>query len=137
MELVVIDGQGGGFGRALIAQLRCAGYKGNIAAVGTNSMATSAMLKAGATAGATGENAVIVNARRARIIAGPIGIVLSGSLMGECSAAMAAAVAESDACKVLIPVSTCGVQVASTVDLPLGDRIADAAQRILKLLCQE
>lgn len=136
MELLVIDGQGGGFGRALIAQLRSAGFKGDIAAVGTNSMATSAMLKAGATAGATGENAVIVNTRRAKIIAGPIGIVLSGSLMGECSAAMAAAVAESAARKILIPVSTCGVQVATTADLPLGDRIADAVQRILSLLSE-
>ncbi len=137
MELLVIDGQGGGFGHALITQLRASGYTGEIAAVGTNYMATSAMLKAGATAGATGENAVIVNARRAKVIAGPIGIVLSGSLMGECSPAMAAAVAESSARKVLVPASTCGVQVAGTANLPLGERIADAVQRIRVLLASE
>lgn len=82
MELVVIDGQGGGYGRALIAALRAAGYEGEIIAVGTNSAATSAMLKAGADAGATGENAVIVNARRAEVIAGPLGLVMADSMAG-------------------------------------------------------
>ena len=71
MRIVVIDGQGGGFGRALIEKLRAAGCRQEIIAVGTNAMATSAMLKAGATAGATGENAVIVNAGRADVLAGP------------------------------------------------------------------
>lgn len=136
MELVVIDGQGGGYGRALIAALRSAGYEGEIIAVGTNSAATSAMLKAGADAGATGENAVIVNARRAEVIAGPLGLVMADSMLGECSPAMAAAVAASRAVKVLIPAAKCGVQIAGLPSLPLADSIADAVRRILALAAE-
>lgn len=132
MELVVIDGQGGGYGRALIAALRSAGYEGEIIAVGTNSAATSAMLKAGADAGATGENAVIVNARRAEVIAGPLGLVMADSMLGECSPAMAA----SRAVKVLIPAAKCGVQIAGLPSLPLADSIADAVRRILALAAE-
>lgn len=133
MNLVVIDGQGGGYGRALIAALRAAGYDGEITAVGTNSAATAAMLKAGASAGATGENAVMVNARRADVVAGPLGLVMADSMLGECSAAMAAAVAASPAVKVLIPAAKCGVQIAGLPSLPLADSIADAVRRILAL----
>ncbi|MFQ7726512.1 MAG: DUF3842 family protein [Ruthenibacterium lactatiformans] len=97
MDIVIIDGQGGGFGRALIEALRAGGVTQEIVAVGTNALATSAMLRAGASAGATGENAVIVNAARARILAGPIGLVMANSMLGECSPAMARAVAESPA----------------------------------------
>ena len=82
MDIVIIDGQGGGFGRALIEALRAGGVTQEIVAVGTNALATSAMLRAGASAGATGENAVIVNAARARILAGPIGLVMANSMLG-------------------------------------------------------
>ncbi len=133
MRIVVIDGQGGGFGRSLIERLRAGGCSCEIIAVGTNAAATGAMMKAGASAGATGENAVIVNARRADVIAGPMGIVLANSMLGECSPAMALAVAESPARKVLIPVSKCGVQIAGLPELPLAEYIADAARRILAL----
>ena len=130
MEILVIDGQGGGYGRSLIAALRAAGYEGEIIAVGTNSAATAAMLKAGASAGATGENAVIVNAARARVIAGPLGLVMADSMLGECSAAMATAVARSGARKVLIPAAKCGVQIAGLSPLPLAESIADAVRLI-------
>ena len=95
-----------------------------------NALATGAMLKAGADAGATGENAVLVNAARADVIAGPVGIVLSGSMLGECSPAMARAVAESDAQKVLIPVVKCGAHIAGLPEKPLAQYIADAARLI-------
>ena len=100
-RLVVMDGQGGGVGRALIERLRAGGYEGFVLAVGTNAAATAAMVKAGASAGATGEYAVVYNAARADVLAGPIGIVLAGGMMGEFSPAMARAVAESPAQKVL------------------------------------
>lgn len=134
MRIVVIDSQGGGFGRALIEKLRANGCREEIIAVGTNSMATSAMLKAGATAGATGENAVIVNAARADILAGPIGLVIANSMLGECSPAMALAVANSTAQKVLIPSGKCCVAIAGLPDLPLNEYISDAVHRILKML---
>lgn len=131
--ILIIDGQGGGMGRTLITQLRAAGCTREILAVGANAAATAAMRKAGANAGATGENAVLVNAPRAAVIAGPLGIVLADSLLGECTAAMAAAVARSQAPKVLVPVSRCGVSVAGVEEKPLADYIADAVQRILAL----
>ena len=131
--ILIIDGQGGGMGRTLITQLRAAGCTREILAVGANAAATAAMRKAGANAGATGENAVLVNAPRAAVIAGPLGIVLVDSLLGECTAAMAAAVARSPAHKVLVPVSRCGVSVAGVEEKPLADYIADAVQRILAL----
>ena len=154
-RLVVMDGQGGGVAEkygvvprevmpetahsnnttylrsVLNERLRAGGYEGFLLAVGTNAAATAAMVKAGASAGATGEYAVVYNAARADVLAGPIGIVLAGGMMGEFSPAMARAVAESPAQKVLVPVSRCGVQVAGLEAKPLGGYIADAAELIL------
>lgn len=134
MLIVVIDGQGGGFGRALIEALRAGGVKEEIIAVGTNALATSAMLKAGASAGATGENAALVNAARADIVAGPMGLVMANSMLGECSPAIAQAVAQSRAKKVLIPVSKCGALIAGLPEKPLAAYIADAAALVRSLL---
>lgn len=133
-RLVVIDGQGGGFGRRLIEGVRAAGIKSEIVAVGLNSMATSAMLKAGADAGATGENAAVVNAARADVLAGPLGLVMADSMLGECSAAVALAVAHSPAVRVLIPTAKCGTQIAGLCEMPLGEAIADAVQKVAALL---
>lgn len=133
-RLVVIDGQGGGFGRRLIEGVRAAGIQNEIVAVGLNSMATSAMLKAGADAGATGENAAVVNAARADVLAGPLGLVMADSMLGECSAAVALAVAHSPAVRVLIPTAKCGTQIAGLCEMPLGEAIADAVQKVAALL---
>ena len=132
--VAVVDGQGGGMGRGLVEAVKKKWPSLHVRALGTNSLATSAMLRAGADDGATGENAVIVNARRADVIAGPMGIVIANSMMGECSPAMALAVADSAARKVLIPVSKCGVQIGGLPELPLSEYIADAARRILSLV---
>ena len=91
MRVLVIDGQGGGLGRQLVTAITALCPEAELTAVGTNSMAASAMLKAGAARAATGENAVVVNARRADIIVGPIGIVIADALLGEITPAMAAA----------------------------------------------
>ena len=122
MKILVIDGQGGKMGKAIVEQLVKAGYKDQIIAVGTNAVATAAMIKAGV-AGATGENPVIVNAARADYIIGPMGIIAANSLLGEITPAMALAVSESDARKLLIPVSKCNIQVVGTVDKPMNDYI--------------
>ena len=97
MEILVIDGQGGGLGRQLVAAVKKAVPQAVVTAIGTNSAATSAMLKAGADRAATGENAVVVGCRRADVILGPIGIVMADALLGEITPAMAQAVAQSDA----------------------------------------
>ena len=94
-KVLVIDGQGGGLGRQLVSALAAACPEAELTAVGTNSLAANAMLKAGASRAATGENAVVVNCRRADVIVGPIGIVIADALLGEITPAMAAAVCQS------------------------------------------
>ena len=96
MRVVVMDGQGGRMGRLVVEKIRAEGLPCEIVAVGTNAIATAEMLKAGADAGATGENPVIVACRRADVIVGPIGILAADSMLGEVTPAMALAVAQSD-----------------------------------------
>lgn len=132
--IVVIDGQGGRMGAALVSQFKAAGLNSQIVAIGTNSAATTAMLKAGADAGATGENPVVVNAGNADLIAGPMGIITANALYGEITPKMAAAVSESRAQKLLLPVNRCSVTVVGVEALPLGDYVKLAAQKAKELL---
>ena len=111
MKILVIDAQGGGLGRQLIIEIRQQLPEAHIMAVGTNSMATAAMLRAGADEAATGENPVVVASRRADVIVGPIGIVLADAMLGEVTEKMALAVAKSGAEKVLIPFNQCGTVI--------------------------
>ena len=104
-----------------------------LTAVGTNSMAASAMLKAGAARAATGENAVVVNARRADIIVGPIGIVIADALLGEITPAMAAAICQADAKRVLIPVNHCENFVVGVPEGPVSQLVQAAAQKVKEL----
>ena len=104
MKIVVIDGQGGRLGQMVVEGIKKEGLKAEVLAIGTNSSATAAMLKAGADAAATGENPVVVACRSADIIVGPIGIVAADSLYGEITPAMALAVGQSRALKLLLPV---------------------------------
>lgn len=107
MNILVIDAQGGGIGRQLVAAIKQRLPDAVIIAVGTNSAATSAMLKAGANHAATGENAVSVNCRKADIIVGPIGIVIAGALWGEITPTIATAIGQSSAISILIPMNHC------------------------------
>ncbi len=97
MNILIIDAQGGGLGRQLVASVKKEFPEVGITAVGTNTLATSNMLKAGADHGATGENAVAVGCRKADLIIGPVGIAIADSMYGEITPAMAAAVGQSDA----------------------------------------
>ena len=133
MKIVVIDGQGGSLGKAITEKIKSR-YNCEIYAIGTNSIATSAMLKAGADYGATGENPVVVNSRDADIIIGPIGIIAANSLLGEITPKMAAAIACSEAKKILVPVSKCKIYVAGTPDLSFGDAIEYAVNALGDLL---
>jgi hypothetical protein len=130
MKVVVIDGQGGKMGAAVISELAGKLPSAEIVAVGTNSIATSAMLSSKPTAAATGENAVIVNCRDADFIIGPIGIVVADSLHGEISPAMSAAVGQSRAKKILIPVSRCNTYVVGVSEYGLSDYIRLAVEQI-------
>lgn len=132
-KVLVIDGQGGGLGRQLVSALAAACPEVELTAVGTNSLAANAMLKAGASRAATGENAVVVNCRHADVIVGPIGIVIADALLGEITPAMAAAVCQSGAKRVLVPINHCENYVVGVPDQPVSQLVAAAAQKVKEL----
>ena len=134
MNVLVIDGQGGGLGRQLVAALSAQCPDIRLVAVGTNSVAAQAMHRAGAQRAATGGNAVVVNGRGADIIVGPIGIVVADALLGEITPVMAAAVCQSSATRVLIPVNHCENYIVGVPDQPIGSLVAAAVQKV-KALC--
>lgn len=135
MKIVVIDGQGGRMGALLCEKIKKSRIKeAELCAIGTNSAATAAMLKAGADCGATGENPVLVACRTADVIVGPIGILAADSLMGEITPTMAVAIGRSDAKKLLLPVNHCNNLVAGTQALSLS-RLMDEAVELLRSLC--
>ena len=127
-EILVIDGQGGKLGNQLIAALRSRLPDAVIRAVDTNSAATAGMMKAQPDQAATGENAVVVACRRADIVAGPVGIVVADSMLGEVTGRMAAAVARAGEARVLIPFNRCETIVAGVADRPLSELVEDAAR---------
>ena len=134
MTILVIDAQGGGIGKRLVAAVKEKLPEADVLAVGTNTAATTAMLKAGADEAATGENAVIVGCRKADIIAGPIGIVIADSLLGEITPAMALAVAQSRAKRVLIPFNHCDNIIAGAGDCNTGELISAAVREIERII---
>ena len=132
MKIVIIDGQGGRMGRSVIEQLKTSYPDQELYAIGTNSIATSAMLKAGATYGATGENPAIVNSQDADIIIGPIGIVMANSLLGEITPAMATAIGSCKAYKILIPVNRCNHYIVGCQNTSLTDHISMVCEEVGK-----
>ena len=134
MKITIIDGQGGRIGKSIIEQIKKKHPKLELYAIGTNSIATSAMLKAGADHGATGDNAVMVNTADSDLIVGPIGIVFANALLGEITPAIAAAIGASKAFKILIPVNRCNHFVAGCKDAPMSDYIRIAIEKIESML---
>lgn len=130
MNILVIDSQGGGMGKQIISAVKQQLPQAHVTAVGTNSAATAAMLKAGADAAATGENAAIVGCRRADVIVGPIGIVIADAMYGEVTPAMAVAVGQSRARRVLIPVNQCDNIIAGVTQQPMGNLVESAIAHI-------
>ena len=133
-KITVIDGQGGRMGKTIIEQLKKEFPDQELLAIGTNSIATAAMLKAGADHGATGVNPVVVAARDSDIIIGPIGIGMADSLFGEGTPAMAAAVGRSRAFQILMPVSRCNHYVVGCEDLSMNEIIALVLKKVRTLL---
>jgi len=133
VNILVIDGQGGQLGGQLIKGLKANFEKAKITAVGTNATATAAMLKAGATQAATGENPVIVACRKADVIIGPIGIVIADAMFGEVTPKMAVAVGQADAAKILLPVNKCNNLVAGVPDLTVSTIIADVISKVANM----
>ena len=132
-RVLIIDGQGGNMGRQLAEQLLLqSNVTLDITVVGTNAIATANMLKASARVqGATGENAVIVAARKADVIVGPVGIVMADALMGEITPAMANAVAQSHAYKVLLPVNKCNHFIVGIRDDSMSQLVQQAVREVI------
>ena len=133
-NILIIDAQGGGIGRLLVSAIRQELPDVSITAVGGNSVAAAAMLKAGADRGATGENAVVVACRRADVILGPIGIVIADSMLGEITAKMAAAVARSGAKRILIPFDHCDNIVVGVRDSGMKTLVREAVSVLVEIL---
>lgn len=133
MQILVVDAQGGGIGKQLVSMLKKSRPDCEITAVGTNSIAASAMLKAGADHCATGENAVITGCRKADYIIGPVGIVIADSMYGEITPAMAVAIGQSSASKILLPINHCSNIIAGVQNLNTGALIKSVLEELDKL----
>ena len=134
MNVLVVDGQGGQLGGQLIKLLKENFEEMKISAVGTNAMASSTMLKAGANQAATGENPLIVACRKADIIIGPIGIVIADSLWGEITPQMAVAVGQAEAVRILLPINKCDNIVAGISDLSTTTILNDVIARVKSII---
>lgn len=137
MKLVIIDGQSGRTGALIAERVKAAKLPCKVLAVGTNAIATATMMKAGANQGATGENPVMVACRTADVIVGPIGILSADALSGEITPAMAVAIGQSAAKKLLLPVNRhCGHTMVGVRDLTLSQLVDEVVEQ-LRLLCAE
>jgi Ni,Fe-hydrogenase maturation factor len=138
MKVAVIDGQGGGIGSVVIKRIREAFQESvEIIALGTNAIAAAQMMKAGANRGASGENAIIVTARKVDLIVGPISIVLADAMMGELTPAIAAAVASSPARKLLLPLTQEAVEVVGVKLEPLPHLVEHLVEKRLRALVEQ
>lgn len=134
MNITIIDGHGGMLGAQLVKEVLSKFPETDITAIGTNAVATAAMLKAGAKQGATGENPVVVACGKTDVIIGPIGIVIADSLCGEITPKMAVAVGQADATRILIPMNKCDNFVAGASDIPTSTLIEDVILKLKKLI---
>lgn len=134
MKILVIDGQGGGLGRQLVTAVKEQYPEIEVLAVGTNSAATNAMLRAGADRAATGENSVVVASGQADVIMGPLGMVIADSMLGEITPRMALAVGQSRAKRILVPVSQCDNIVAGTQDISMAQNVQNAVAVLQTLI---
>jgi len=129
--LMVVDGQGGGIGAAVIKRLReVCGHDLTIYALGTNSVATSRMMKAGANKGATGENAIVRTAPRVDVIIGPLAVIMANSMMGELTPAMAEALSTTDAAKIMIPLTQENTTVVGYQGEPLPHLVEQVVEAV-------
>jgi len=134
MIAAVVDGQGGGIGRAIVEKVKKAFPDLEVIALGTNSVATGQMLKAGADEGATGENAIIHNMQHVDVVLGVIGILNANAMMGELTPAMATAIGGSHTHKILLPINRCHIHIVSVEEQSLGSHIDNLVEALGEFL---
>lgn len=135
MKIAVIDGQGGGIGSLTVKRLRNEFRDSiEIIALGTNAVATTSMMKAGADKGASGENAIIWNASRVNIITGPVSIMMPNAMLGELTSKMAEAVSSSPARKILLPLNQEQVEIIGAAKEPLPHLIDTFIQQLKEIM---
>ncbi len=134
MKIVIVDGQGGRLGKLLVEGVKARLPQAEVFAFGTNALAASAMLKAGADHAASGENPVVRGVADADAVLGPIGIIVANAILGEVTPAMAEAVGSCRARKFLVPVNSCGVSVAGVREQPLPAYISQAVEDMAREL---
>ena len=132
MKILVIDAQGGGIGKQIVSAVKEQIPTAFVTAVGTNVMATTAMLKAGADGAATGENAVVVGCKNADVIIGPVGIVVADSMLGEVTPLMALSVAQSNALRFLMPFNTCNTRIMGVKEQSVSNQIEEVIKELKK-----
>ncbi len=138
MKVAVVDGQGGGIGSLIVKRLREEfGDEIEIFALGTNSSATSAMMKARANRGATGENAIIFNSDRVDFILGPLSILVANGMLGELTPLMAETLSSSRARKVLLPLNQEGIDVIGIEKEPLPHLVEKAIDLLRRYIKKE
>ena len=135
--IAVVDGQGGGIGKAIVSKLRSELSEVHIRALGTNSTATNSMLKFGAHDGATGENAIVHNVAKADVIMGVLAILMPNSLLGELTPKMAEAIGNSDARKILIPIDRCNIRIPFAEEHSIQQFIDAGVELVKQYLTEE
>lgn len=137
MVVAVVDGQGGGIGKALVERIKKEMPKQQVVALGTNSVATGQMLRGGADDGATGENAIIHNMKHVDVVMGVIGILTANSMMGELSPAMSAAIGGSHTYKILLPLNRCHIHVVGVPERGMNEHISDAVKALKEYMAKK
>ena len=133
MKILVIDAQGGGLGKMLVEGLKKALPEAYVYAVGTNSIATSSMLRAGADEAATGENSVLAALRKADVVVGPIGIVIADAMLGEITPRIALAVSRAEVKRVLIPFNHCDNIIVGSGNKGMAAVVKEAVETVASL----
>lgn len=137
MRIAVIDAQGGGIGRIIVERLRQEmGNKCYIIGLGTNAIASSLMLKAGANEGASGENAIVRTVAKVDLVVGSVAILAAHAYLGELTPLMAAAIASADAVKVLLPLNRNNIQISGVVDEPLPLQVGHLVDRVQQIYAE-
>ncbi|GMQ58108.1 DUF3842 family protein [Vallitalea sediminicola] len=133
MKIAVVDGQGGGIGKIIISKLKDSiDETHELIALGTNSTATTGMIKAGANSGATGENAIKVMSKRVDIILGPLAIMVPDAMMGEITPEIALSISSSESKKILLPFNKCNMVIAGVQGKKLNKLIEELVQEVLR-----